>query len=354
MALIWADGFDHQGSLANCLPGYQFFGSNYGGIAYSNANARTGNCIRFTQLRTSYFRRVLDEPSDIIGVSIANRLDEAGSEYAAGLKMRPASIFIESATFGTLCRVAALPNLGVGIFNSADALIGQSVPNLVALTSYQHWEVKVTRDPVSNTASIEVRLDSQPVVTVHGLAMAVPIGSITIGNLNGDAFAVGADWYVDDFIIWDTSGNTNNDWLSDRRCVTLFPNADTVEQDWVPSTGVTGWNLLDETPYDIGDFVTANNNGDISSFEKSASPVEVIGIAGVRLVAVAWRNDAGLSGLRVGISNNGILGNSERFVPSLVPSFYSAIFNNNPATGLPWSLNDYENSIISIMRDDPA
>ncbi len=57
---------------------------------------------------------------------------------------------------------------------------------------------------------------------------------------------------IDDLVILDTSGAYNKDIGGDTRIVSAAPTGDGADLQWTPSTGMTHYNLVNESPIDYG------------------------------------------------------------------------------------------------------
>lgn len=348
MAIVWADGFDHQGSIANCaVSGYQSFG----GFLLDYVAGRTGNAVRFQRLIGGVgYRRILDDAATVIGAGLAIK---PGVAPAVDKRF---GIYFERGTSGgddirlSVCLADDLSLVARTFINdTTEVELGRTRPNLIPVGGYRHVEVGV----FPGTETIQVRVDTEVVLTIIYPASSLwVISSVFVGQQGGTV--AGGDYNIDtdDFIIWDGSGDVNNNFLGDMRCITLFPSADTVEADWAPSSGATGWNLIDETPPSTIDYITAFNNNEVSAFEKSAPPVEVIGVNAVRMVAFANRDDAGISAFRMGLNVGGFVEQGAKHIPGIVAAYYSSILEKQPVTQLPWTREAFEAALLTVTRDD--
>jgi hypothetical protein len=340
MSIIWLESFDYMGTNnANLLlRGYVAFGSFVFGLE-SGSTARTGSGNGVTGSFISHgITRVLNASETTIGqgVGIFFTTNQENGVNSNGLR------------FGVtgndrFVRVVANANLGFNVFIN-DVLVGSSANNVYVQGSYYWLESKVITG--TGTASVEVRLGGVTILVVNGLTIPAIVSCSLAKEGGNNTFA-----RYDDWVIWNGSGSINNNFLGDRRIVTLYPNADTSEADWTPSSGSDGFAMIDEATPSDADFVTANNAGDISDFDKNAIPSDVNTVAAVCPVARAFKDSAGTSTFRVGINSAGNVENSEQFSPNTTISYFSAIFETNPNGGGQWTKSAVDAASVRLTRE---
>jgi hypothetical protein len=108
--------------------------------------------------------------------------------------------------------------------------------------------------------------------------------------------------YIKDFIIWDGNGTTNNDFLGDVQIVSLLPTSDSGTLNWTPSTGSTGWNLVDEIDPNDADYISAADTlPDSAVFNMSNLDPDVVTVKGLMTFVRALKTDGGSGSLQVGL-----------------------------------------------------
>lgn len=342
MALLWGDGFDQYGTnqaiaLSN---GYSAFAAN----SISTVNPRTGlYSVLFTSLNFSYFRRILDASTPTVGVGIGFRANATPSGNAMGIRF-------ETAGGTALVRIALNPELRIVAYSGNTAtVLGQSPANAINLSAWQHIEAKLIRS--ATVGYIEVRIDGILSFIVAGLNLgATDCNAVSFGNPNSGAGG-NINMQVDDFVIWDGTGATNNDFLGDRRCFTSFLTADTAFADWVPSTGLTGFNRINASPPVDTSYIEGLAPGAISEFQKTAIGIASSNIAGIIVVSRHQKTDAGTSTIRLGIHSGAFVSNGPEIVPATSFSYQRQIFELDPNGSVPWTKAAADAATIRITRE---
>jgi len=149
-------------------------------------------------------------------------------------------------------------------------------------------------------------------------------------------------YYLDDFIINDTTGPINNSWMGGCKIVTLRPIGAGSSTQWIPSAG-SNWDCVDETPPSATDYISSTTAGALDLYDIAPLPGGVSSSATIRSVTVtAYAQRAGLttSNFYDVIRINGSNYFSPQFGAGAVYSPYSYIMDLNPATGVTWLFSE--------------
>jgi hypothetical protein len=338
MAMIWAESFDLFGTDKSLLASSGYSNTPGTNAVLTTTNPRTGLAsLQFTSTNFTWLDRVLDVPVSTLIVGVAVRVNVAPNHVNWGFS---------STTSGGTWRIVVNPNLGISVYNTRNAggtLLGASANNLFTLSSWQYLEFKIT------ATSVEVHLEGNLVLLITGQTFG------TFSNLvMGSPISTGANttnFQIDDLYVCDDAGPDNNDFLGNRRCVALLPDADEALQQWTPSSGPDGYAMIDEVPANDADYVEAFTAGDISEFSKQALTINTNNIAAVMLMARSLKTDAGTSSYRMGINSNGNIENSQEFFPGTSFAYARAFFEKNPDGGIPWTQNELDNATIRLTRE---
>lgn len=132
--------------------------------------------------------------------------------------------------------------------------------NALSSDTYYHIEVKAVIH--NSTGSVVVRLNGVEELSFSGDTQNGGTGTWT----NILFYTNGPDLYLDNVVIWDTSGTTNNDFLGPIRVIALLPDGAGASSDFTPSAG-SNYENVDETSTD-GDttYVSATNAGDHDTY----------------------------------------------------------------------------------------
>jgi hypothetical protein len=133
-----------------------------------------------------------------------------------------------------------------------------ATPVLVA-NAWKHVEAKVFLDVAVGT--VQIKVEGITVLTVAATRTTNNVGGAILSCQNvaqqSCQDAAGPIMYLKDYIIWDSTGAFNNDFMGSCQVLKIIPDAD-VALNWAPSAGVTGFNLINEvTPDDDGSYISA-------------------------------------------------------------------------------------------------
>ncbi len=240
-----------------------------------------------------------------------------------------------------------------GIYNGT--LLATSTTVIRSNGNYQHAEGKVTVH--STLGSVEVRVDE--------IAVTFDSSLTNINTNNGGAGTIdrvlGGDsdggWRsgcnADDFVVWDTTGTYNNDFLGDVRVGYSAANASGTYTDGTASSG-TLLSCVDEAPknndtdYVILDGTSLPQN---VSMNVENGPSNVLAILEVAPIAIVRKDDAGADTGRLVLISGAT--EDDGGVDVAVLSSYKAFqrgYETNPDTGNPWAPSEYNAHEVSWRR----
>jgi hypothetical protein len=251
MALLGCDGFDHYGVIGNLTEGaWAEVTTGGGAITLVTTNPRTGtHHLRFatsSAVRTA--RRVLGGPKTTVGIACVLYMSQLPSSNAAFVIYDfrdAANAFQVSIVVQSTGTISAYRGTKDGV------LLGTSASPAVTAEAYQHIETIVFFSQTVGT--VEVRVNGVTVLSLTGqdtvassLVECSQIGFVC-GNSNGAGTAHGVLSDLDDVFWYDETGSFNNSFLGDRRVLTLFPDADTVQADWTAVGAANGFDAIRRT-----------------------------------------------------------------------------------------------------------
>jgi len=202
---------------------------------------------------------------------------------------------------------------------------------------------------ISNSAYVELRVNG-----VVALSMTTGLNAVNTANNYAKLFILNysdTDYNpgitYDDLYILDNTGDQiggfTNPYLGDVRVLDLYPNADGYNQGWLPSAGSAHWPLIDEAggASDV-DLVRTATIGAIDTYQYTNLPTNAIAVYGLMHGVRAAKLDAGTRTLRLVQRQNSIDYERSASDVNLTNSFnnYTFIETINPATGLPWTVDD--------------
>lgn len=352
MALLWCDGFDHYGVIGNLTEGvYADRGTD---ITLSTINPRTGtHCLRGSGGTASsrLLRRVLGSAKTSVGIagafylatlpSVANRDKFFDFRDAANT----VQITIAIDTTGTISVWRGL---------AGTTLLGTSGVVVTAET-YQHVEAFVFFSQTVGT--VEVRVNGVTVLSLSGVdtvaSTLVESSQVSIGGASSNA-APTVVMDMDDIFCYDDTGSFNNTFIGDRRVLTLFPNANTIQADWTAVGAATGYECIDEANPD-GDttYITAGvpgSPGPISEFGVQNLPAGISAISGVVVVEFARKTEAGVANTQWSVISGASETAGADKPMTEIYTYRQDVFETDPASAAPFTPSEVDALLIKVER----
>jgi hypothetical protein len=356
MALLWMDGFDHWGTGAtgrsNMLDGaYAEVNTNSGP---TNSRSRTGvNSCFLTPTGTIGLglRRVFPgSTKTVAAVGYAlwlNELPDDSNELSLVSFRNTSNGARVTISMDTTGRATVIQG-GVD-FPSDPVLHTTDAPVFVAGA----WQFLECRADV--VGDIELRVNGVTVISLAGQSWASSgnFAQVIIGPS-----ADGVSMWIDDLFAWDDTGDYNNDFLGDRRVLTILPDADTLQADWSISGAADGYAAIDDIPPDDDtSYIESDTINDVSEFEIAELPAEVVSVAGVFTQAYMRKTDAGEGSVQVSMVSAAIgsppmpavaLGVDRAMTTAY--TYYQDIFEEDPATGAPWTRDGLAAALLRFEK----
>lgn len=339
MAIIWADGFDHYGigsqthDILHNLVGYELVGG-------------TGTYVRGTIVRTGTGAVGLAQQANLrrnipakkrVGLAFAiYRVDLEGTGISQGgyafirqSNRRAVSVAIEPNGALTV-RVDGAPGGGTTDSVNTGTLLGSTESGIFTSAAWHHLETYIVADSI--VGEIEIRLNG---VTVFKM-VDIDTGDdeiTTTMNRSNSAFT-----YMDDYVVWDTSGDTNNTFIGPARIYTSFPNSDTEIADFGVVGSATGYGAVNEASPDMGtSYIHGGVTGDASEFGIQEMPPETEAIIGVFVPTLAKLGGSGSGGLRGAMVSDSVTHVGIETPLTAAYFYHGAAYEVDPATGQPWT-----------------
>lgn len=364
--LRWIDGFEHYGAIARMTEGVgggaawsQADVVTNGGWALSTSSPATGSYhMRLTQssaaaVTAKQLRRIFGVASQVVGFGY--RFSVTSLPSGEGASDKSALILADfrdvsnvshcTIVMGTDGSVFALRGAQFTSQSIVGTLLGRSDP-CIAAGGYHHIEMKVKID--NTTGYIEVRVNEVTVLNLTGIdtqntanASAAQVSVGQSGNVLADPAGFGT-FDLDDPFAWDDDAsdaeNTVVDWVGDKGCYYLKPNADTATSGWTRSAGSTNYTLIDEVPPGGIDYLTDATGSAKTIVQVEALPGNVSEVIAFMPVIYARKEDSGSVTLRGGVA----IGADESYGPDDSPSTAYAYLRPGPKTidpdtGVAWA-----------------
>lgn len=234
----------------------------------------------------------------------------------------------------------------------AGTVIASTAGPVLLANAWQHIETKVKIH--DTTGTVEIRVDGVPVLTATGLDTA-STADVTCRQVafNNKATNTGASvtMYIKDFITWDNLGSANTDFLGTCQVISLTPNGDN-SFNWTPSTGTTGFNLIDDVPpNDDTDYISAADPPPAaSSFTLTNLPVDVTSVKALQTMVRARKTDGGDGSLQTSMISGASTGNGTDRPITVAFTYWFDVFETDPATSAAWIPAAVDAAKIKINR----
>jgi hypothetical protein len=279
MALLWTDGFDAYGTtVGNTVVGtIQMYGGNENA---ANFSVRAGRIAQKSiELRSSSGNCSLSTPS-------------LGNIATAVVGFAFQAAFARTNTLIVVFREDGDSTQGMNLLLNTDGSIAvrrntttlfTTAANVIVADAWHYIEFKVTVH--SSAGAYELKVDGVSLTSASGVntrggATNNYFNTIRLQGVSG--VVAGRGHWFDDFYICDSSGAVNNDFLGDRRVITIFPDSAGDTTQFTPDSGSNYARVNEQTNgYDsdtsyVEDATTGHR--DIYNFDAIANLAVVNGI----------------------------------------------------------------------------
>lgn len=234
-------------------------------------------------------------------------------------------------------------------YNAAGTQVGESGPVIVA-NAYNHIETKILRNAAAGTA--EVRVNGVAALTLTGLALgSSDILNLFIGQDSEGTQANSRSIYYKDVVFWDGSGSKGNDFQGSVAVHDLYPNAD-ISLNWTPSTGSTGWDLIDETTPNDADYIQAGAPAPAAYVASLTDlPEDVTSVRALLSIVRAVKTDGGDCNLQISLTPNNTAWDDGANRPiTTAYTYWWDVSEVSPNTLAPWTPVEVNAAYIKANR----
>jgi hypothetical protein len=352
--LLWCDGFDHYGVLSNLTEGpWAEIGTS---VTLVTTNTRTGtHSLRFAQssATATLARRVLGGAKTTVGIAAAfyymnlptNPVRDKIFDFRDANNVAQVSIGLD--TTGT---ISAYRGTLTG------TLLGTSASPVITAETQQHIEAVVFFSQTVGT--IEVRVNGVTVLSLSGLdtvqSSLVECSQVSVCGSGNAASTSTVVAHVDDLFCYDDTGSFNNAFIGDRRVLTLFPDADTIQADWTPVGSGTGFGAIDEANPD-GDttYISAGIPGSptpTSEFGMENLPAGVSAISAVVLVNMSRKTEAGIANVQMSVISGASETAGTDQPMTEIYTYRHDVFEIDPDSAAPFTPSEVDALLIKADR----
>ena len=253
-----------------------------------------------------------------------------------------------------LCGVTVTPTGVIQVFRGINGhggtLLGQTTAPVLTANAYHHIETKFVMDAGAG-GSVEVRVDGVAVLVIAGVNTGAATAEQVLMNCTDYySFTAAVQMRFKDFVVWSGSGTHNNNFLGTVSVVSMVPDGD-VSLGWTPSTGTTGWNLLNASPPDDTKYISAPYPPPApSTFSLTDLPVNVTSVRALISQVRARKSDGGDGNIQsTMISSTDHVDGADRPITTAF-TYYEDVFETDPHTAAPWTPASADASQLKINR----
>lgn len=229
------------------------------------------------------------------------------------------------------------PDGSIGLMNGGP---GAGAANLIdvtsgpVLTANAFYHIEAVMELSGTALTYEIRVEGLPVLSGNfTVSVSGPVGQVFWGN---KSFAF-RSYYYKDRCVWNGGGTYTNDFMGSVTNYLKMPSAD-VALNWTPSTGATGWQILDNIPPNDAQYITAGDPPPAAYVATlgPALPDNVTSVKGIMTFVRAAKSDGGDASLQVSLTSDGDTSNGADRPITVAQTYWQDIFEIDPATLAPW------------------
>lgn len=221
---------------------------------------------------------------------------------------------------------------------------------VIFANSWNHLEVLV--DVV--TGDIEVRKNGVEIASLTTTDGSPPGGTIGLIGFpdNNAAGSNQGPFYSKDVVVYNGAGTQFNDFLGNVSVYDQVLDGDVTVGGWVPSTGSTAYNLIDETTPNDADYIQADDSPPAAAECTTANlPDDVTSVRCITSIVRAWKTDGGDGNLQISMSPNGSDYDAGADNPlTTSPTYYYDSSELSPATAAAWTPTEANSNRVQIDR----
>ena len=353
MSIIWADNFDNYGTTESRLLDGLYADYDSISIETDPDPNETGRCIKVGDATQGFLRHVFSATGlTTAGMSMRvwlTEIPESESDLANIFQLRDSSNVVNVSIV-----VSPTGTFRAYRGSSDGTLLGESTAAMTA-QAWHHVEVKVTVD--SSAGAVEVRYNGVTVLSLTGQntqAGAANLSQVYFASKTGGITGTfQTSFYMKDYIVWDTTGSQNNDFLGTCHVYTLRPDGDS-SLNWDVSTGTTGYNLIDDTSPDDADYISADDTPPGASvFTLEDLPPDIVSVKALIPVTRMAKIDGGDGNVQMGLTSNGStdLGADNPITTAF--TYWWDVSELSPDTGVSWTPSEVDDALFQIDRTTP-
>jgi len=232
----------------------------------------------------------------------------------------------------------------------AGTVIGQTTIPVISANSWNHIEYKYTIN--STTGSVEIRVNGNAALTLTGVnnQSSALASSAQINFINCAVNPIGViKASIKNLAVWDTTGTRNNTFLGLKSMTDIDTDSD-VSLTWAPSTGTTGYSILDNNPpLDDAAYISAATALS-NTFGLKDLPADTTSVSGIILINRSKKVDGGDGSVQMGIISGASTGLGSNHSITTAYTYWHDVMETDPATGLPFTPTGFNAAKLKLDR----
>jgi hypothetical protein len=213
--------------------------------------------------------------------------------------------------------------------------LGRSSPAVTA-SAWNHVEVKALRS--STVGTVEVRVNGAVVLDLDTLNLGAVDFAMFGLCVGGSSITPGTGAHYKDLVLWDGTGTENIDFQGSVAVRDLYPDAD-ISLNWTPSTGSTGWDLIDETTPNDADYIQAGDPPPAAYIASLTNlPDDVTTVRALLPIVRAQKTDGGDCNIQIALTPNNVdFDNGADVAVTTAFKYTWDVSQLSPDTAAPWT-----------------
>lgn len=228
-------------------------------------------------------------------------------------------------------------------------ILDQTSNPVISAQGWYHIETKFTSG-TGSTGAIEIRVEGKTVLegSTYNFQNSSACYQI-VHRCTSDGTGASTTFCMKDYVVWDTSGSYNNDFLGSVLVAELAPASD-VSLNWTPSSGTTGYNILNVSSPSNTSYISAPYSTDEPHYPDayvatlSSLPIETTSVKGLVTYVRAAKSDGGDGTLQAGLITDNdttpvtTLGEDRSI--TVAQTYWMDVFEEDPSTSAAWLVAD--------------
>jgi hypothetical protein len=318
-------------------------------------NVSGGRVAAMTGASGDVFLRYVHPQGNLTEVGFAFRLwmPELPSQTGSGTGRKTPIIQWRSVANSAMVTVwvSTTGQIVVSTGDQQGSEIGRTTIPVLVARAWQHVEINVVQS--DTVGSVEVRVEGVTKLNLTNVNTgASPYAQMVFGIEsfgNSATFGAGSAAYKD-CVWWDTNGTENVSFLGSVQVYDLVLDGDE-SLGWTPSTGSTGYDLINETPPDDLDYISADASPPpYSEFTFGDLPSDVVGVRGLVSIARMRKTDGGDANVQMSFMSEGDEDFGADRPITTAFTYYYDVSELSPDTAAPWNPIEVNNATVRINR----